>query len=247
MKPSILTWTLIVHFFIFANASFPTNGDVFDVDVNDLFNCQDEPKKHQTVEEREAELEAAFTNLEDEGFRYPAQIERDSRLLMKQLHLRECAHLGIVNLLLRNDLSAINQLHYMRIMEGSKSQEKINFIPQDYGKSRKRPTIQVDIPSLENELSHQRQPSETASAHSESRDELSLNSTQNSLDTHSKTSEEKLDVSISSDPVRNESMSTVYSIIGLAISSLCVFILVATIAYFAYKATKKAKYAIEMV
>ncbi|PIC21757.1 hypothetical protein B9Z55_026476 [Caenorhabditis nigoni] len=192
MKPSILTWTLIFHFFIFANASFPTNDDIGDVDVNALFNCQDGPKKHQTVEEREAELEAAFTNLEDEGFRYPAQIERDSRLLMKQLHLKECAHLGVVNLLLRNDLSAINQLHYMRIM-------------------------------------------------------LSPNSTQNSLDTHSKTSEEKLDVSISSNPVQNENMSTVYSIIGLVISSLCVFILVATIAYFAYKATKKAKYAIEMV
>ncbi|PIC11500.1 hypothetical protein B9Z55_029046 [Caenorhabditis nigoni] len=139
MKPSILTWTLIFHFFIFANASFPTNDDIGDVDVNALFNCQDGPKKHQTVEEREAELEAAFTNLEDEGFRYPAQIERDSRLLMKQLHLKECAHLGVVNLLLRNDLSAINQLHYMRIM---------------------RPTILVDIPSLENDLYHQRQPSE---------------------------------------------------------------------------------------
>ncbi|PIC21758.1 hypothetical protein B9Z55_026476 [Caenorhabditis nigoni] len=226
MKPSILTWTLIFHFFIFANASFPTNDDIGDVDVNALFNCQDGPKKHQTVEEREAELEAAFTNLEDEGFRYPAQIERDSRLLMKQLHLKECAHLGVVNLLLRNDLSAINQLHYMRIM---------------------RPTILVDIPSLENDLYHQRQPSETTSAHSESSDELSPNSTQNSLDTHSKTSEEKLDVSISSNPVQNENMSTVYSIIGLVISSLCVFILVATIAYFAYKATKKAKYAIEMV
>ncbi|PIC11501.1 hypothetical protein B9Z55_029046 [Caenorhabditis nigoni] len=160
MKPSILTWTLIFHFFIFANASFPTNDDIGDVDVNALFNCQDGPKKHQTVEEREAELEAAFTNLEDEGFRYPAQIERDSRLLMKQLHLKECAHLGVVNLLLRNDLSAINQLHYMRIMEGSKSQDKISFVPQDYGKSRKRPTILVDIPSLENDLYHQRQPSE---------------------------------------------------------------------------------------
>ncbi|CAR99445.1 Protein CBG25744 [Caenorhabditis briggsae] len=242
MKPSISTWTLIFHLFIFANVIFPTNGDV---DVNALFNCQDKPKKHQTVAEREAELEAAFTNLEDEGFRYPAEIEREARLLMKQLHLQQCSHLGIVNLLLRNDLSAINQLHYMRIMEGSKSQDKINFVPQDYGKSRKRPTIQVDIPSLENDLSHQ--PTETVSAHSESSDELSPYSTQNSLDPHSKTSEEKVDVSISSDPVQNESMSTVYSIIGLVISSLCVFILVATTAYFAFKATKKAKYAIEMV